>query len=128
MVDANGLPVTFRWARAKPMTGIAHLICSTASSLVRSCWLTALMMQTSCALPSRRKGLGPISPPCPSAGTNRLSVRSSTNIETLVERFFRKLKNARRLATRYDKIADNYLGFIHLLAIRLGMQQFGNTA
>jgi len=42
----------------------------------------------------------------------------------MVERCFNKLKNARRLATRYDKTADSYLGFIHLVAIRLGVQQF----
>lgn len=32
----------------------------------------------------------------------------------MVERCFNKLKNARRLATRYDKTADSYLGFTRL--------------
>ena len=39
-----------------------------------------------------------------------------------------KLKNARRLATRYDKTADSYLGFIHIVSIRLWMNQFGNAS
>ncbi|WP_373491520.1 transposase, partial [Parasphingorhabdus sp.] len=46
----------------------------------------------------------------------------------MVERCFNKLKNARRLATRYDKTADSYLGFIQLVAIRLWMRQFVNRS
>jgi transposase len=45
-----------------------------------------------------------------------------------VERCFNKLKNARRLATRYDKTADSYLGFIHIVSIRLWMRHFVNTS
>lgn len=37
----------------------------------------------------------------------------------LVERFFRKLKNARGLATRYDKRSDNFLAAIKLFCTRL---------
>jgi hypothetical protein len=29
-----------------------------------------------------------------------------------IERFFNKLKNARRVATRYDKTADSFLAFV----------------
>ena len=36
-----------------------------------------------------------------------------------VERCFNKLKCSRRLATRYDKTAASYLGFIHITAARL---------
>src|SRR3546814_7825008 len=48
-------------------------------------------------------------------------------LRNMVERCFNKLKNARRLATRYDKTADSYLGFIHLVSIRLWMRQFVNA-
>ena len=34
----------------------------------------------------------------------------------LVERLFRKLKNYLRVATRYERLARNYLGMIHLVA------------
>ena len=34
----------------------------------------------------------------------------------LVERFFSKLKHFRRIATRYDKLADNYLAMVQLAA------------
>jgi len=37
----------------------------------------------------------------------------------LVERFFNKIKQCRRVATRYNKLAANYLTFIQLASIRL---------
>jgi transposase len=43
-----------------------------------------------------------------------------------VERCFNKLKNSRRLATRYDKTADSYLGFVHIAAVRLWIRYFVN--
>ena len=49
-------------------------------------------------------------------------------LRNMVERCFNKLKNARRLAIRYDKTADSYLGFIHIVSIRLWMRQFVNAS
>ena len=40
----------------------------------------------------------------------------------LVERFFHKIKQCRRVATRYDKLAANYLAFIQLASIRLWLR------
>jgi transposase len=37
----------------------------------------------------------------------------------LIERFFNKLKHFRRVATRYDKLARNYLAAVLLAATRL---------
>ena len=37
----------------------------------------------------------------------------------LVERFFNKIKQCRRVASRYDRLAANYLAFILLASIRL---------
>ena len=48
-------------------------------------------------------------------------------LRNMVERCFNKLKNARRLATRYHKTADSYLGFIHLVSIQLWMREFVNA-
>ena len=39
----------------------------------------------------------------------------------LVERFFNKIKHCRRVATRYDKLA-NYLAFVQLASIRLWLR------
>ncbi|MET4716377.1 hypothetical protein ABIF63_000483 [Bradyrhizobium japonicum] len=35
------------------------------------------------------------------------------------ERFFNRIRQCRRVATRYDKLAANYLAFVHLASIRL---------
>ena len=40
----------------------------------------------------------------------------------LVERFFNKIKQCRRVATRYDKLAATYLAFIQLASIRLWLR------
>lgn len=39
-------------------------------------------------------------------------------LRNLVERCFSKLKHSRRLATRYDKTADSFLGFVLVASIR----------
>ena len=39
-----------------------------------------------------------------------------------IERFFNRLKNHRRIATRYEKIAENYLAMIKLAAIRIWLR------
>jgi transposase len=41
------------------------------------------------------------------------------SLRNLVERCFNKLKNARRAATRYEKTAESFLGFIDITSIRL---------
>lgn len=38
-------------------------------------------------------------------------------LRNVVERFFHRLKQFRRVATRYDKYADRYLGFVYFAAI-----------
>jgi transposase len=40
----------------------------------------------------------------------------------LIERFFNKIKQCRRVATRYDKLAANYLAFVQLASIRLWLR------
>src|SRR5829696_130900 len=39
-----------------------------------------------------------------------------------VERFFNKIKHCRRVATRYDRLAANYLAFVQLASIRLWLR------
>lgn len=36
-----------------------------------------------------------------------------------IERLFNKLKNWRRLATRYDKTKESYLGFVAIASVKL---------
>ena len=46
----------------------------------------------------------------------------------LVERFFSKLKHFRRIATRYDKLAENFLGMVQLASMRLRLRAYESTA
>jgi transposase len=39
-----------------------------------------------------------------------------------IERCFNKLKHFRRFATRYDRLADHYLAFIHIAASMIWMR------
>ncbi len=43
-------------------------------------------------------------------------------LRNLVERCFNKLKNARRVATRYDKTAESFLGFVDITSVRLWLR------
>ncbi len=46
----------------------------------------------------------------------------------LVERFFNKIKRFRRIATRYDKLAANYMAMIKLASIRVWLRAYESTA
>ena len=39
-----------------------------------------------------------------------------------IERFFSKLKQFRRVATRYDKLLQNFMGFVKLAAIAIWLR------
>jgi transposase len=45
-----------------------------------------------------------------------------------IERFFNRIKQCRRVATRYDKLAANYLAFVQLASIRLWLLIDESTA
>ena len=68
---------------------------------------------------------------CARGGTTRLMGRSrgglTTKIHACVERFFNRIKQCRRVATRYDKLAANYLAFIKLAAIRIWLRAYEST-
>ena len=40
----------------------------------------------------------------------------------IIERFFNKLKQFRRVATRYDKLLANFMGFVKLAAIAIWLR------
>lgn len=44
------------------------------------------------------------------------------SLRNRIERFFNKLKNARRVATRYDKTSDSFLGFVQITSIRIWLR------
>jgi transposase len=49
-------------------------------------------------------------------------------LRNLIERCFSKLKQSRRLATRYDKTAASYIGFVLIASARIWIRHFVNTA
>ena len=64
----------------------------------------------------RRRGAKPVIPP--RKGTRRRrDDRTKYKLRNVVERFFNRVKHDRRVATRYDKTDQNYLGFLWLAAL-----------
>ena len=45
----------------------------------------------------------------------------------LIERFFNRLKHFRRIATRYDKLARNFLAAVALASARIWMRSYEST-
>jgi hypothetical protein len=69
------------------------------------------------------------------AGQSRGSIgsrlKTGTELSDLVsnriERFFNKLKNARCVATRYDKTADSFMASIQLASIKIWRRFINRT-
>lgn len=61
-------------------------------------------------------------PPIPMRKTRKMRVgvdHGLYKLRNMVERCPNKLKNARRVAIRYDKTDESYLGFVDITSIRL---------
>lgn len=57
----------------------------------------------------------------PSKSNARNPIPHDTNLyamRNLVERFFCRMKDMRRLTTRYEKLKRNFLSMLHIFAIR----------
>ena len=76
-------------------------------------------------------------PPPGARGTPRVDDRRVLNgifskrlyrERNLIERFFSKLKHFRRVATRYDKLAANFLAMVQLASMRLWLRAYESTA
>jgi transposase len=127
VVDANGLPVHLGLT-----AGEAHdnRLCSVLLSGLRSRtmlladrgydadWIRALV---------REQGAWANIPP---KRNRKESICFSPHLyraRNLVERFFNQIKQCRRVATRYDKLAANYLAFIKLASIRVRLRIYEST-
>jgi transposase len=58
-------------------------------------------------------------PVIPPQSKRRVTITYDTDLDKLrekAERFFNNLKQFRRIATRYDKLSQTFLAFIHLVA------------
>jgi transposase len=67
----------------------------------------------------RRRGISPVIPQLRTEKTPRLMDWALYRERNVVERLVGKLKEYRRIATRYDKLAASYLAFVQLAAIRM---------
>jgi transposase len=45
-----------------------------------------------------------------------------------VERFFNKLKQFRRIATRYDKLGANFFAFVKIASVRIWLRSIESTS
>jgi transposase len=69
-----------------------------------------------------RKGHGQTFRRSEIAKTRSASALYLYRARNLIERFFNKIKQCRRVATRYDKLAANYLAFVKLASIRIWLR------
>ena len=70
----------------------------------------------------------PVIPNRSTAKTPHTFSRDLYRMRNRVERFFNKLKQFRRIATRYEKLAANYLAMIKIATIRIWLQVNESTA
>ena len=59
--------------------------------------------------------------------SNPINFSPSLRDRNRIERFFNRIKQCRRVATRYDKLAANYLAFVQLASIRLWLRAYEST-
>ena len=127
MVDQDGLPVRIILTpgQASDMTTVPELL----AGLPAPTTVVADRGYDSNAVLDliRRSGATPSIP-----STSQRTVRRSVDMaiyrqRNLVERFFCKLKHFRRVATRFDKLARNFLAAIALASVRLWTRAYEST-
>jgi transposase len=67
----------------------------------------------------RRRGIGAVIPTKSNERQDPAFDRKDYRLRNRIERLINRLKQFRRIATRYEKRAANYLPMIHLAAILL---------
>jgi len=127
VVDASGLPVQLGLTPGEAhdnrlctelLTGLQAKSMLLADRGYNADWIRALVNQQGAwaNIPPKRNRKDPI---CFSPYLYRA--------RNLVERFFNKIKQCRRIATRYDKLAANYLAFVKLASIRIWLRAYEST-
>jgi transposase len=67
----------------------------------------------------KAKGAEAVIPPKKNRKVQREYDRERYKDRNLIERFFGKVKQYRRVATRYEKTAQNFLAFVHVASIMM---------
>ena len=124
------MPMVCRCASAslvvrRMTTGSARFCCDN-SLVVRGCWQIAATTRLDQGICHRT---GSVGDPRKRNWTNPICFSPYLYRDrNLVERFFNKIKQCRRVVTRYDKLAANYLAFVKLACIRLWLRVYECTA
>ena len=69
-----------------------------------------------------QEGATPVVKPRPNRKRQRPFDQLLYKERNVIERFFNKLKHFRRVATRYDKLLANFMGFVTLAAIAITLR------
>jgi transposase len=75
----------------------------------------------------RQRGAEAVIPPRSNRTTKRRWNKRKYKSRNLVERFVNRIKHYRRIATRYEKSARNYLGFVHFASALVTLGVTVNT-
>jgi transposase len=128
VVDTNGLPVqlalTAGEAHDNRLAGRLLSRLKSGTMLLADRGYDADWIR---ALASERSAWANIPPRCNRNESVCFSPRRY-RARNLVERFFNRIKHCRRVATRYDKLAANYLAFVQLASIRLWLRVNESTS
>jgi transposase len=108
-------------------TGSAQSCCDSSVG-ERGCWQTAATTRTGSGHLLPERGAWANIPPKRNRKDPICFSPYLYRDRNLVERFFNKIKQCRRVATRYDKLAANYLAFVKLACIRLWLRVYECTA
>ena len=122
-IDAIGIDVIL----APKPTNSARSCCNSSPG-ARGCWQIAATTRTGSGHLPPNGAHGQTSRPSAIARTRSASAPYLYRDRNLVERFFNKIKQCRRVATRYDKLAANYRAFVKLACIRLWLRVYESTA
>jgi transposase len=127
-VDANGLPMQLGLTPARlTKIGSARIYWRDCSRN-QCCWQIASMTQTGSKRSSISRRVSQYSAEAQAKGASLLQPLPVSHAHNLAERFFNMIKQCRRIATRYNKLAANYLAFVKLAAIRIWLRVYESTS
>lgn len=122
VVDTNGLPVHLALTSVRRTT-IGCVRFFSAHCIQNRCYSRIVATtQTGSGKLGRQQGAWANIPPKRNRKAPVCFSRDLYRARNLVERFFNKIKQYRRIATQYDKLAANYLAFIKLASIRIWLR------
>ena len=108
------------------MTGRSPTHCLTILARAPSCWRTRPTDRIRELI--QEQGATPNIPPKSNRRWKPCFSKRLYRERNLIERFFSKLKHFRRVATRYDKLAANFLAMVQLASLRLWLRAYEATA